>query len=158
MAVAKRARIFAAVVAAAWCFFAACGEPDTPTLVDLAWMAGHWAATVGDVSMEEAWIGPQGGVMLGVHRNVRVGGTAFFEYLRIEDRGGQVVYIASPMGRGATEFTLVLVENRRVVFENPAHDFPQRIIYRREGDTLSARAEGLVDGQSRADEWEWRLK
>jgi len=69
-------------------------------------MTGHWAATVGDVHMEEAWIGPEGGVMLGVHRDVRVGGTAFFEYLRIEERADGLVYIASRMGRGTTEFAL----------------------------------------------------
>jgi hypothetical protein len=43
------------------------------------------------------------------------------------------------------------------VFENPGHDFPQRIIYRREGDSLIARIEGEVDGRRRSAQWEWRL-
>jgi hypothetical protein len=67
-------------------------------------MAGHWTATVDDVHMEEVWIEPAGGVMLGVHRDVRAGGGAFFEYLRIEARDNGVVYVASPMGSEVTEF------------------------------------------------------
>ena len=132
-------------------------DPESSTLKQLAWLAGHWAATVGDLHMEEAWTGPKGGVMLGVHRDVRVGGRAFFEYLRIEARDGDVVYIASPMGSDATEFALKRVEDRRVVFENPEHDFPQRIIYHRDGDRLSARAEGVVDGELVGQQWEWQL-
>jgi hypothetical protein len=36
------------------------------------------------------------------------------------------------------------------VFENAAHDFPQRVLYRREAaDRLVARIEGLRNGQPR---------
>lgn len=43
-----------------------------------------------------------------------------------------------------------------VLFENPKHDWPQRILYWREGeDTLAARAEGDQNGTSRAAEWRW---
>lgn len=158
MAHRKPSRVGAFLLVAGWNLVAHAVAPAPSALEDLAWMTGHWAATVGDVHMEEAWIGPAGGVMLGVHRDVPAGGTAFFEYLRIEVRGAQVIYIASPMGRGATEFALVQVEHRRAVFENQEHDFPQRIIYRRDGDRLSARAEGVVDGELRAEEWVWTLK
>jgi hypothetical protein len=36
------------------------------------------------------------------------------------------------------------------VFENPTHDFPQRVIYRREGDSLLGRIEGMTNGQQKA--------
>jgi hypothetical protein len=121
-------------------------------------MSGHWVGSADDVEMEEAWIEPNGGVMLGVHRDVTPGKSAIFEYLRIEDRDGTVVYIASPMGRGATEFPLLLLGERVAVFENPDHDFPQRIIYRRNGDRLTAQIEGLVDGELRSREWVWVLQ
>jgi hypothetical protein len=61
-----------------------------------------------------------------------------------------------PGGRSpATPFTLKTMARERVVFENAAHDFPQRIIYWRDGDTLRARIEGAVDGKSRSMEWRW---
>jgi hypothetical protein len=157
MANMKHCRVGAFLLVAGCNLVAHGGAPAPPALEDLAWMAGHWAATVGDVQMEEAWTGPEGGVMLGVHRDVPAGGAAFFEYLRIEERDGEIVYIASPMGRGATEFALALIEGRRAIFENLEHDFPQRIIYHRDGDRLSASAEGVVDGESRSEKWEWQL-
>jgi hypothetical protein len=36
-----------------------------------------------------------------------------------------------------------------VVFENPAHDFPQRIRYRASGAALQARIEGTMNGKTR---------
>ena len=44
-----------------------------------------------------------------------------------------------------------------MVFENPEHDFPQRIVYWREGDrVLHARIEGVIKGKERKDEWHWQ--
>jgi len=42
-----------------------------------------------------------------------------------------------------------------VVFENPEHDFPQRILYRLDGGMLHARIEGVVDGEPLSSEWTW---
>jgi hypothetical protein len=158
MATNRVLRVCGGLALTVLCGFTLGGESGCSELGRLAWIAGHWAETVGDVHMEEIWTEARGGVMLGVHRDVRAGGAAFFEYLRIEDRGGQTVYIASPMGRESTEFALALVEDRRAIFENLDHDFPQRIIYRRDGDRLSARAEGIVNGDLRGEDWEWRLE
>jgi hypothetical protein len=41
----------------------------------------------------------------------------------------------------------------RVVFENAAHDFPQRVIYRRDGERLVARIEGRLRGEARGRDW-----
>ena len=96
--------------------------------------------------------------MLGLHRDVTGGGPAFFEYLRIEQRASVVVYIASPRGGDATEFALVAAGATEVSFENSEHDFPQRIIYRRQGELLIVRIEGDVSGEPRARQWEWRMR
>ena len=39
------------------------------------------------------------------------------------------------------------------MFENAAHDFPQRVLYWREGEFLKARIEGTLKGKERAQEW-----
>jgi hypothetical protein len=134
------------------------GASDGVSLDDLTWLAGHWEGSAGGVGMEEFWTDPQGGVMVGLHRDVFPARPAFFEYLRIEQRESGVVYIASPRGGNATEFALVAVGEAEVVFENLEHDFPQRIIYRRQGELMIARIEGDVSGESKARQWEWRLR
>lgn len=130
---------------------------ENHSLADIAFMVGHWVGKTGSTEMEEYWIAPKGGVMLGLHRDAPPGRNAFFEYLRVEERDGVLVYVASPRGSGATEFVLVIVDDRGAVFENREHDFPQRIIYRRDENRLTARIEGVVDGEMQSSEWVWEL-
>jgi hypothetical protein len=52
-----------------------------------------------------------------------------FEYLRIVERDGGLVYIAQPAGKTATEFVLTEFTAMRAVFDNPRHDYPKRIVY-----------------------------
>ena len=59
---------------------------------------------------------------------------AEFEYLRIVERADGIFYIAQPGGRPATEFKLTTFDGSVAVFENPQHDFPKRIIYRKNAD------------------------
>lgn len=125
------------------------------TLDDLSWMAGHWRSESGDSASEELWMAPEGSLMIGLHRDIRPGKRAFFEFLRIESRDEIITYVAQPGGKAPTMFPLKSVEEARVTFENPDHDFPQRIIYWLEGDALCARIEGTMDGKDASDQWCW---
>jgi hypothetical protein len=133
------------------------GQPPTPASVTaLAWMAGSWSGEAIGLAMEEHWTEPAGGTMIGMHRDVKGARTVLFEFLRIEERDGTLHYLASPKGAPPTTFPLKELGSERVVFENAAHDFPQRIIYWREGDSLHARVEGMVKGKLEGEEWTWR--
>jgi hypothetical protein len=95
---------------------------------------------------------PRAGFALGSMRTVR-GDSMVVEYhqLRIFQRGGHAVYHAAPSGQTPAEFEAKTTSDSMVVFENPAHDYPQRIIYRKRGtDSLVARIEGDMNRQSRA--------
>jgi len=86
---------------------------------------------------------PAGGVTLGSSRTVAGGTVREWEQIRLSVREGQVIYTASPSGQTQTDFTGAAVSDSAFTVENPAHDFPQRIIYRRRGaDSLVARIEG----------------
>jgi hypothetical protein len=131
-------------------------QPTKPSLSDLAWMAGSWSGTARGIEMEEHWTAPKGNSMVGIHRDVGKGRTLVFEFLRIEQRGDEIVYLSMPNGRSpATPFALKEVSGTRVVFENPAHDFPQRIIYWKDGADLRARIEGTMKGKEAGEEWRW---
>lgn len=114
-----------------------------PGVEALAWMAGDWQTAPGRVQVEEHWTQPAGGTLIGMSRTLAGGRTAFFEYVRIETRADGVYYVAHPRARPGTDFKMVRASASEVVFENPAHDFPKRIIYRRNADgSLAARIEG----------------
>ena len=73
--------------------------------------------------------------------------------------GRQIVYLASPGGRSpSTPFRLVRSTPgpmHEAVFENPDHDFPNRIIYRlsEEEGVLTARIEGKRDVHTQSQDW-----
>jgi ADP-ribose pyrophosphatase len=137
-------------------FLATSAIAATPSrLGELSWMAGHWSGNAGGVSMEEWWTSGKGGLMLAVHRDVTAKGT-HFEFLRIEEKDGAITYLASPQGQPGTPFPLKELSTQRVVFENPTHDFPQRIIYWRKGASLCARVEGMMNGKVEGEESCWK--
>jgi hypothetical protein len=129
----------------------------TMDLSGLAWMAGNWNGVQGKVEMEEVWQQPKGNTMLGLHRDVTGGRTVSFEFMRIEATPEAITCWASPGGRPATPFRLIEQNEKRVVFENAKHDFPQRIIYWLGDDgALHAKIEGTMNGKPAAEEWTWR--
>ena len=120
------------VVVMGWAALAAQSSPRTSpkaVIADVAWIAGTWIGGDGGVSSEERWTSPAGGAMLAVSRTVQGDRLVAFEYLRIVEQAGTLVYIAQPNGRPPVEFTLTHLEHELAVFENPAHDFPKKIRY-----------------------------
>jgi len=106
--------------------------PAKAAMGDLAWLAGAWVGTRGEggaVSIEERWSPPLGGAMLGVSRTVSRGSMRAFEFLRIVERDGGLVYVAQPGGAPPTEFALTELGPTRAVFDNPRHGYPKRIVY-----------------------------
>jgi len=149
--------VFAAVLLAVGITTAAV-PPGPEAIASLAWLAGSWSGDSGGLAMEEHWTAPSGGVLLGMHRDVKNGRMVSFEFLRIDVAGETITYWASPKSAPPTPFRLKeLGPGRRVVFENPEHDFPQRILYwRTDDDALHARVEGPAGTGEKGMEWTWK--
>jgi len=113
-------------------------------LEPVRFMAGAWG---NDGEIIEYWLPPLRGLMVGINRDPKGDEMPFFEFLRLEARSDGIVYVASPRGGGTTEFRLTEVSAGRAVFENPQHDFPQKIIYTRAGDRLEAEVGAVRDGE-----------
>lgn len=135
-------------------------QPPASAIADLAWLEGHWTGTSGPLQMEEIWTSADGDALVGLHKDVATKGTTSrmvsFEFLRIERGAEGIAYIAQPGGRPPTRFTLAELGAKRVVFANPAHDFPQRILYWiDDAGALHARVEGPKNGRVVGQEWTW---
>lgn len=131
---------------------------------DVAWLTGAWVGTRSSgSSIEERWGPPLGGAMFAVSRTVNSSGKMVaFEYLRIVERDGGLIYIAQPGGKPPTEFVLTELdagkgaENapRRAVFDNPRNDYPKRIVYELSPEGgLSATIGYMKGGSPRRFEW-----
>jgi hypothetical protein len=145
-----RRTILKSVAAVSFLFPLTVAAQDTE-LAALSWLAGCWVAQGRDAGSGEQWTKLAGGTMLGVGRTVKNGETIDFEFLQIRRNAeGEIVYIALPSGQTETSFVLTGTGENSFTFENPEHDFPQRIIYRALADGgLLVRIEGNRDGALR---------
>jgi hypothetical protein len=123
--------------------------PARATIARVEWIAGTWIGEQGGAAVfEEHWTPPAGGAMLAVSRTVKGDRMVAFEFLRIVERDGGLVYVAQPGGQPPTDFTLTALTGESATFENPSHDFPKVIQYTRRADALEAR---VSDGGSRVE-------
>ena len=121
-------------------------------LPDLSWLSGDWRRCQADEIVEERWLGPRGGLLIGANLTSSKG-KASYESLRLAASGETWTYWAAPIGRTPVPFRLVEAGMQRAAFANPEHGFPARIVYWREGDELLARIEGTIRDKPAAVEW-----
>ena len=115
----------------------------------LGWLTGCWATPGAEAGSGETWTAPGGGTLFGVSRTVKGGRTVAWEFMQIRDEADGTYFIAKPSGQSEARFKALSVTGTRVVFENPAHDFPQRVIYERRADgSVLGRIEGLRNGRA----------
>jgi hypothetical protein len=139
-------------------------DPKAPTVASavinqLAWLAGKWRMERAGRIVEEQWMTPAGGVMLGMSRTITKGKVIEHEFMQIrEGPGGALFFIALPSGQKEAAFQILSLGTTEAVFENKQNDFPQRIIYalRSDGSVLAA-IEGVgADGTFRRVEFPYK--
>src|ERR1043165_4505765 len=131
---------------------------QTASIKDMAWLQGCWEQRDGDRVVAERWMAPRAGSMLGVGRTTRGEKLIEHEYVVLTERDGRLAYEAHPSGQATATFMSKPVANREIVFEDPTHDFPQRVGYKSTGPgQLLAWVEGTANGKTRRIEYAYRL-
>jgi hypothetical protein len=115
-----------------------------PPIESLAFLAGCWrVVTPAGVMLEENYLGPVAGLVMGVVRETRDGRLTFHEFIRIRAAADGVYYEPYPDGeRSPVRFKLEEARQGYARFANPEHDFPQRIEYARRGSRLTTTVQG----------------
>lgn len=136
-------------------FFICNASASEPEIAKLSWLSGCWASTRAERGSGEHWTILAGETMLGTSRTVKNGKTLEFEFMELRYLSdGKLAFIAHPSDQRTTVFPVLRITDSDVVFENPQHDFPQRVAYARDGDLkLSARVEGCRNGELRVIEF-----
>jgi len=114
----------------------------------VAWLQGCWESASPERTVEERWMPPRGGTMVGVGRTMRGRDLAEYELVVLREDGGRLAYEAHPSGQAAATFMSEAMSEGSVVFQNPAHDFPKRVGYERGSpDQLLAWIDGGADSE-----------
>jgi len=116
-------------------------------MLGLRFMTGCWQGrTASGTIIEEHYTTPSQNLMLGTTRYLRDGGTRSYEFAVISLAGEVSQLTPHPGGKASVSFREGQRTTRSVSWENPSHDFPQRIRYERvSADSLVATIE-LMDG------------
>ena len=141
------------------CMLNSCSSP----LASLSWIEGDWTMTTkkGEQRME-LWRKADKNLYTGKGVKVASGDTTLLESIRLSYHDEQTWYIPTVPDQNNAQpvpFKMVQSGENKVVFENPDHDFPQRILYQylpgvknsKDADSLYVRVEGL-DGKG-IDYW-----
>ena len=111
----------------------------------LGWLSGTWEAEraqsqgAQEAWTDESWTTPRGGMLIGIGRRGVGHRLGMWEVMRIAtDAAGQTALHVTGSDGSSTSFALVRSAGTEAVFENPAHDYPQRIGYRRTAGGLEA--------------------
>jgi hypothetical protein len=144
-------------LAAILLILATAAAADAPGARTFPWLSGHWCAKIDDALIEEYWLPPNAGLAIGVGRTLKAGKTVTFEFMRIETRDGVTNYLAMHDGKPAVAFRLTASGPDWARFENPQHDFPKRLEYRRTPAGLHAEIAGPgKDGKEVVISFEYR--
>lgn len=137
----------ASLLLSVWLGLGLCGCGASPPgearavadLDDVAWLLGTWESQDAE-PVGERWVrGAHGLVGSGyVIPPVECTGEGACaaepvetESLELIERDGALVYVATPRTQERTEFVITELDAAHFVAENPEHDFPTRIEYRR---------------------------
>lgn len=120
-------------------------------LEQMNWLVGCFENKTEKQTSEEAWTKAKGGMIFGVGRVFTGDKTIGFEFMRIHEEGEDLFFTSIPSGQKEASFKLVSLNASEVVFENPTHDFPQKIIYRKMPNlAIAARIEGKIGDKFKA--------
>jgi hypothetical protein len=133
-------------------------RPQRP-LAALAFMAGCWRGDAGvDKTIEEQWTAADSDVMLATTRHLddNTARTRNWEFSRIVADSAGIVLFPAPAGQQRGRFRLTASSAGMARFEDPTHDHPKRIIYRR----VDARRMSvwLDNGEGDREAMEFRLE
>ncbi len=127
---------------------------------ELFLLKGTWSMETTKGMLYENWEINNDSTMTGKSYRLNNTDTILLETVGLVMRGSQILYIASAEGQNnqqAVAFKLVNRNNDTFIFENPEHDFPQRVIYELpKHEKLHAWIEGTINGQSRRSDYHYK--
>ena len=115
------------------------------------WLIGDWQSKSAKGILIETWHQLNDSTLAGKSYFMSGADTLSLENIRLEQRMDKLFYIPTVkdqnMGQ-AVHFTMTRMTDSLMIFENPEHDFPQKISYSKVGnDSLMAEVSAMIDSK-----------
>lgn len=124
----------------------------------LFYLEGHWIIKGERADIHEIWEHRSDSLLTAISFYLVKGDTSNLETVELKNINGEIYYIPTVKhNNGPVYFKASTLNDSIAVFENAAHDFPTKIIYRKiSSDSLHARIEGIQNGKLKGFDYYFR--
>ncbi|WP_396155108.1 DUF6265 family protein [Flavobacterium macrobrachii] len=154
------------VILAVVVVFIACqnkSEKNFDELEKMSWLVGEWENKMPDGILTETWTKANDSTFTGKTLFIRDKDTLHSEEIVLTQKGETLLYIPTVKGQNdnkPVEFKITesKIENE-FAFENPKHDYPQKIVYKKVNETnLVTTISGKQQGKSSSESYPMKKK
>ena len=119
------------------------------------WLLGKWETKTAEGILSESWKQVNDSTFQGESFFIKQKDTLHFETITLQQKGKDLFYNATVKGQNenkAVTFRLTNKTEKQLVFENPKHDYPQKITYALiTKDSLTATISGVQLGKASSE-------
>lgn len=132
--------------------FASCQKSkEVSKIVAADWLLGNWENKSDDGDLLDTWTKVNDSIYDGESYFIKGKDTLHFEKIQMKQKGEALFYIATVKGQN-NDKPVTFIHNdtieKQLVFENPKHDFPQKIVYSRiTKDSIIIQISGIQQGK-----------
>ncbi|KIC02780.1 hypothetical protein OA88_06540 [Flavobacterium sp. JRM] len=125
--------------------------PEKDKIKTADWLIGKWENVSPQGTLTETWSKVNDSTFQGSSYFIKGKDTIHFESIKLQQKGEDLTYNATVKGQNndqAVAFELTTSTEKELVFENPKHDYPQKISYTKDANnTLTAEISGKLQGK-----------
>jgi hypothetical protein len=123
----------AALILVILLLFASCGKSkEISKIVGKDWLLGKWENKSDEGNLLEIWTKTNDSIYIGESYFIKEKDTLHSEKIQLKQKGEDLFYIPTVKGQNNDKPVTFIFKDtigKKLVFENPKHDYPQKIIY-----------------------------
>ncbi|MDN3677203.1 DUF6265 family protein [Flavobacterium paronense] len=131
-------------------------EKKFDKLEKMNWLIGNWEQKLPDGTLKEAWTKQNDSTFSGKSFFINTKDTVHFESIKLTQSAEELKYIATVVGQNNDDpivFELTSDVDNAFTFENPTHDYPQKITYKKVNESnmlasISGKQQGKLSSES----------
>ncbi|MFV8392631.1 DUF6265 family protein [Flavobacterium sp. LB2P6] len=122
-----------------------------------SWLLGNWENKSADGNLSETWKKVNDSTFQAESYFIKEKDTLHFETITLQQKGEELTYNAAVKGQNndkLVSFKLTTATDKQLVFENPKHDYPQKISYTQiTPENLAAKITGIQQGKPSSEQF-----
>ena len=126
-------------------------------LEKMSWLVGEWENKMPEGNLTETWIKANDSTFTGKTLFIKEKDTIHNEEIVLSQKGETLYYTPTVIGQNndePIEFKMTNSTEKEFVFENPKHDYPQKIVYKKLNSTnLVATISGKQQGKPSSESY-----